>query len=737
MTWTGPAFRRRRRLTVTLQAEASECGLACLAMVAAHHGHHIPLEELRRADAVSRRGMTLADLITAANRLGFVARALRLDMEHLRELSLPAICHWQLDHFVVLEKVRRRDVVVVDPAAGRHAVPVGAFSAAFTGIALELEPGARFEIRRRSPRALSLLSMLRATPGTGAMLLKIGCVSLLLQAFALTAPFYSQTVIDHVLVTSDRDLLTVLVIVFAALALLQTAFGALRAWLVVYLSARLRFAWATAVFQRLVNLPTAYFEARTTGDVQSRVRSLDALEAVVTRQFVEAVMDGLMTVATVALMIAYAPTLAAMSAAAVVVYAIVRSVSFGPLLGRQRTEVLAAARRDSHLLSTVHSIVTIRNYGFEGTRHQAHQHRTVDVVNADVDVARLQIAVGASSGLCFAIEHVLIVCTGALMILGRELTVGMLVAFLAYRTQFIDRAAALIDRLTDMLLARVHVDRLSDLLLAEPDPAFSLPGTLPDTGEKPRPAAEHAAERPRIVAGALAAQTLTFRYAANLAPVVDRVTFSVAPGEYVAITAPSGHGKSTLLKLLMGLLTPTAGTIHVDGQPLCAATLRGYRRACAAVMQQDALLDGTLFDNITSFDPHPDPDRVQEVTRQADLDTDIERLPMGYQTVVGDSNDTLSGGQRQRVMIARALYRRPAILFLDEATCHLDAATAAHVHRSVASLSVTRVVVSHDPAVLSDADRVIDLAAVTGASDTTGPADGSAAFSPTAVPAES
>lgn len=685
-------FTCRNGVPVVLQSEGAECGLACLAVIAGYYGHRTDVSNLRGRWRVSLKGVTLAQIMRMSQELHLAPRALRLELEQLGALRLPAILHWNLDHFVVLERVSSRHAWIVDPAVGRRRLSLAEVSRLFTGVALELTPAPGFQ-RRVEPPTLTFLTFFQGVQGLAGALARILALSLALQVFVLLVPFFSQIVIDDIVISSDRDLLAVLGAGFLLIVAIQVCVQALRAWLVVTLAANLQFGWVTRLFHHLIRLPLDYFEKRHMGDIVSRFGSVRALEQAVAQTVVEGVVDGLMAAITLAVMLFYSPKLAAVVVLAVLVYAVLRVVLFRWLRLASQEALILGARENTTFMESVRAILPLKNFGREALREAVWQNRKAESLNAEVNVRRLEvIQLTANTGI-FGVENVIVIWLAALAILDNQLSVGMLVAFLAYKQQFATRAAALVDTLLELRLVNVHLERIADIALAERDEGVAA-----------------AATGGRQIAGRLEVQDLSFRYADTEPPVLVGVDLVIGAGECVAIVAPSGFGKTTLIKLMMGLLHPTAGRILVDGMDIHrGGLLADYRLQAAAVMQDDVLLSGSLADNISFFDPAPDHEWLQACAALASIHDDVQRMPMGYLTLVGDMGSTLSGGQRQRLLLARALYARPKVLFLDEATSHLDPLTERLIHAAIKQMKMTRVLVAHRSETLSVADRVIRL----------------------------
>ena len=686
-----------------LQSEATECALACLAMIAAAHGLRVDLADLRRRFPSSLKGATLQQVVAQAAVLGFNSRPLRLELGHLEQLNTPCILHWDLNHFVVLKSASRRRVVVYDPAVGERRLTLAEVSRHFTGVALELAPNADFQPRRASPR-LQLGQLTGKVRGLRRSLSQIFVVAAVLELFALAAPLFNQVVIDEVLTSGDRDLLTVLVLGFALLLLTQTVIGLARSWMVMVLGMTLKLQWAGNMFAHLVRLPVDFFERRHLGDVVSRFGSVDAIQKTLTTAVIEALIDGIMAVAALVMMLIYAPQLALVTLVAVAVYALLRGLLYRPFRNAAAERLVVAAKENTHFLETLRAMTPLKLFGREEDRRARWQNLLVDVQNRDVRTAKMNIAFTTGNTLIFGLENLLVFGLGARMVMNGQVgqnsafTIGMLLAFIAYKMQFTGRVTALINYGVDLRMLSLHAERLADIALTPVERdhphAAGLDAHVPihDLGHLPP---------------SLELRDVSFRYGEGEPWILRNANFMLAAGESVAVTGASGCGKTTLLKILLGLLPPSEGEVLYGGIPVRQLGIANVRRQLGTVMQEDVLLTGSLGDNITFFDAHPDFERAAACARTAQVHDDIVRMPMGYQTLVGDLGSGLSGGQRQRLLLARALYKQPKVLALDEATSHLDIGNERAVTTALAQMQLTRLVIAHRPETISGAQQVV------------------------------
>jgi ATP-binding cassette subfamily B protein RaxB len=686
-------------MRVIIQSEASECALASLAMVCSTHGLQLDLADLRRRFAVSIKGATMQQLVQYADGLNFSSRPLRLELDELSQLQLPCILHWGLNHFVVLSKVRKKHIIIYDPAVGERRVTMEDVSRHFTGVALELTPNASFEPSDQRQR-VSLAALTGKVLGLKRSMFQIFALALVLQLFAIAAPLLNQLVVDDAIATYDKELLTVLIVGFALLLLIQTLLGLARSWMVMALSMSLSLQWTSNVFSHLLKLPIEYFEKRHLGDVVSRFGSVNTIQKTLTSSLIEAVLDGLMSVAALGMMLLYSPTLTAVVVGAVVIYALLRWAMYKPFRDASAERLIVAAKENTHFLESLRAITPMKLFGRENERRARWQNLLIDVQNRDIKTAKMGIAFSTANTFISGIENLAVLWLGAGLAMQTSsngvqgqssFTIGMLFAFISYKGQFSSRMATLINYFVEIKMLGLHAERLADIALTEPEKDY-----IPDNS------LQHL--EPKIEL-----RNVSFRYGEGEPWLLKETNLMLNAGESVAIVGASGCGKTTLLKLILGLRQPVEGEILYGGIPVKQLGLQNFRKLIGTVMQEDVLLAGSIAENISFFDVHFDMERVLSCGNLAVVHDDIARMPMGYQTLVGDMGSALSGGQKQRVLLARALYKQPKVLALDEATSHLDITNERRVTQTLAQMSLTRIIVAHRPETIAAAQRLIAL----------------------------
>ena len=688
------SFWPRTRVPMILQSEAAECGLACLAMVAGAHGFETDLLTLRRRFELSSRGATLARLMEMAEALGFSNRAVRLELDELPQLKLPCLLHWDLNHFVVLVAADERGITIHDPAQGIRRLTTKEASPHVTGVALELAPTTRFEAKvEKTPFDLRLL--FAGQGGLRGAFVQMALLSLVLELFVVLMPMLSQWIIDDVVVTRDAPLLVVLAVGIFLLALMSEATRLLRSWVVLGASLAWKVSSGTNVFSTMLKLPLAYFEKRHTGDVMSRFGSVETIQDTITTNLVEAVLDGVVSLVTLGMMFLYAPKLALIVLGVAVLYALTRFAVFGPYRRAAEELIVREATAQTFLMETLRGMAAIKFFSQPGWRVAGWMNQQVALVNATVKQQRLTLLYQGVNGVIGAVEQAVVLWLAVQMIIAEQFSIGMLLAFLAYKGQFLGRVSELLERIISLRLLKLQGERLADIVLSEPE-APSRSGLAAEFADPAKPLT-------------IELRDVTFRYATGEEPVLDKVNLVLRTGQAVAVVGPSGCGKSTLLKVLSGQVVPESGEVLVNGVPMQRLGAQAFRSLLGTVLQDDQLFSVSIHDNIAMNDVEATPEKVAEAAKLACIDADILRMPMGYQTLVGGMGATLSGGQKQRVLLARALYKKPRFLLLDEYTSNLDYETEAHVQQSINALGCGRFIITHRQHSLSEGDEIYIL----------------------------
>jgi len=674
-----------------IQSEAAECGLAALAMVASAHGRQVSLVELRRRFRVPSSGSArLAQLIEVAEQLQLSAQYRQLQLRALGGLSLPCVLQWDMDHCVVLSRIHAGKATILDPAQGKRTLPLAQLGDHFSGIAVEVLPAAGFTPGTPVP-AVGILLLSAGMQGLWSVLLQLLLLSVLLQGLLVLVPLLLQWLVDQSLLSAGRDLLTMLGLGLLLLVVMQVGVGGARGWVLEHLAVRMDRQRISNVLAHVLRLPLDYFERRSPADVGARLSSLQAIQHRLGRPFLEAVIDAAMVTVTLVLMWMYSGKLALVSLCAAMLHALIQAAAWRPLSQRMKQQQVAQSCQQQHLLESVRGIYGLKVAGREAQRRRMHEELLDESASAELLLARLQVGLAGLRQLVAGIEYVAVLWIGALLVIAGVFSLGMLIAYLAFMHQFSTRMRALVDYMVGFGLLRLRAGCLADVVLATTEvPAIRDGSCIP--GEM-----------------RIQVEGLSFRYGDDQPWVLKDCSFSIEPGQAVAIVGASGAGKTTLLKLLLGLLPPTNGSIRIGGHELQRVGPRNLRTLAGVVMQDDRLFAGSIADNISLFDAVPDPARLQAAARLAALHEDIAAVPTGYDARIEELGRALSGCQRQRLLLARALYRQPRLLLLDGVTERMDAGSEKRFAETFRQLRFTRLLLARHMESAAGAERIFLL----------------------------
>ncbi|HCI4599601.1 TPA: peptidase domain-containing ABC transporter [Klebsiella quasipneumoniae subsp. quasipneumoniae] len=702
LNWTG-----KRRLPLIRQTESAECGLACLVMVASWHGLQTDLPTLRERFSISSQGMTLQRLIECAAGIRLSSRAVRLELEDLKSLSLPCILHWNMNHFVVLHKVRGNRLVVHDPDKGKVKISLRDAGKHFTGVALEVMPASDFAVRDERKK-IHLRQLTGKTPGLLAAMFRIIVFALGLEILTLGSPLLNQLVIDEVLVAADRSLLSIIIIALLLLSLTQMLLSLAHQWASISLSVNFNMQWTARVFHHLLRLPLAWFDTRSKGSINARFEAVDTIQQGLTTQVLEGVLDVMISVTSLCMMLLYSSEMTLIAVTVAIIYGVLRTLWYPSL--RQSAEDVwdAGARESGYFLETLNGILSLRINGVTAYREAAWLNLNVTRRNTQLRQSRLLMCYDIMHTLTGSVVAAVILWKGAGEVLNGTFTVGMLVAYLSYQMRFSSSISSLTDKFFTWRMLDIYNERLADIVLTPTENHRQYPVQDDNNPLVIRPAFRGAVTED--ICSPLCLEHIIFSHKGGNKPILRGVSMTLHPGEVVAITGKSGSGKSTLVKLILGIHIPDEGTIRTFGIPQTHPDYFQVRRKIGTVLQDDHLFRGSIADNIIFFSEDRNQERMIQCAQLALIDTDIMAMPMGYQTLIGETGGGLSGGQKQRILLARALYKKPGFLLLDEATSHLDVECEIKISQTLRQLGLPVLLIAHRPETIASADRVLYLA---------------------------
>lgn len=707
----------KEQLPMIRQSEITECGIACVAMMAGYFGDQQSMHSLRRRFGANLSGVTLYEMAQFASELGMQASPCQIDLpegasieqtviEQLGDLGVPVVLHWDANHFVVLNTLRmERNIApdtpgfgqkmwiatIHDPARGIVKYPIKEMLKHFTGYVMLCEPMPSFDAGDHRERIgfRDLWSKIRGFKKTISLIIGL---SMVLQCILMITPYFLQTVLDNVLVSEDHQLLLVLAIGFGGLVFFERAVALIRGFSLTIFNQLFSVQLKTGLYRHLLRLPMNFFESRSVGDTLSRFHSLSRIQDLMVNGLVAVTLDGVMSVMVLGLMFFYSPLLTGVVLGLLSVYLLIQWMSMEKNREFIEKVIHKEASIQSQQIETLRAMQTLKLFNAQAAREQKWAHEMTDLTRTSIAQSNFKEIINQCAALVKGLMHVIVVYMGAQLVMAGHFSVGMFLAFLSYRTMLADSLTNLIGKFVEFKLLDVHFERVSDVVCSG----------VEDGGPAPSSADP-------VIQGKISLRQVSFHYGVGSArkQVVNNLSLEVLPGESVAIIGPSGAGKTTVMKLLVGALTPEQGEVLVDDIPLTTFGLRKFREQIATVMQDDSLLSGTILENVVFFAPRYDMEWAIACAKAACVYDDIMAMPMNWQSLVGDMGSMLSGGQKQRLLLARALYKRPRIIFLDEATSHLDIQREASINEAITGMSITRVIIAHRKETIASAGRVL------------------------------
>lgn len=681
----------RRKVPELIQMSTVECGAACLAMILGYYGRRTSISEIRENYGIGRDGFSAWDIAQAARSYGLKVRALSLDANDFRTASLPAIVHWQFNHFLVMERWASSFVDVIDPASGRKRLTAQEFDAGFTGIILLFEPDTQFNPRRAAPLLSLRTYLVQYVKQSPFVFLQILLVTLLLQIFGLIIPLLTKVIVDQIVPDRLNNLLSLLGIGVVLILLAQLATMLIRAALLTNLQARIDVSITSRFFEHLLKLPLRFFQQRSSGDILARLASNTTIRDLISNQLVSTMLDGSMVI--VYLLILFSQSWLFGSLAL-----LIGLLQMGLLLGTNgrvrrltRRELDAMGISQSYVTEILTGIITLKASGTEKKAFQRWSNLFYSQLNTSIRLNYLTDCINALTTFLNTLAPLILLWVGTIAVLNGKMQIGTMLALNVLAGEFLAPLASLASSGQLLQVARSHVERLADVIEAQPEQ---------NTQQ---------VQLPPALTGRITLRQVSFHYNPTDASVLKDIDIDIEPGQKIALVGRTGSGKSTLGKLLLGLHLPTSGEILYDGIPLRDLNYQAVRAQFGAVMQDSHIFSGTIRQNILFNHPDSSLEQVVNAAQIAALHDDIVQMPMGYETFVSEGGSALSGGQCQRLSIACALAHDPIILLLDEATSALDVITERIIEQNLKALACTQIIIAHRLSTICTADRILVL----------------------------
>ena len=683
-----------RRYPFFAQQSASDCGAACLVMVALYWGKRFSVSRLRDISNADRNGASLRGLSSAAESIGFTTRPVQASLDQLAIQQLPAIIHWQGKHYIVVYEVNRQQVIIADPGIGQKTLTHQEFLAGWTGYALILKPTALF--RDTQEATTSFWQFFELLKPHRLVLLEVLIASLFIQIFGLVTPIFTQLILDRVVVQRSTLTLTAVGLGLLMFGIFRVAMTGLRQYLLDHTANKVDLSLIVGFIRHTLRLPLSFFESRYVGDVISRVQENVKIQRFLTGEALSIILDLLMVFIYLGLMFWYSWKMGLLVLVIVPPFFLLALIAT-PFLQRISREIFSAnATENSYLIEALSGVRTVKSMAVEQTvrwHWEELLHKEIKTrFSGQVIGNRLQIF---SNGI-ETLATTSLLWFGAWLVIDNQLTIGQLVAFNMLLGNVISpfqRLTLLWEELQEVIIA---MERINDVLDAEPE-------------EDLQHQVRQSLTRLR---GQICFEKVTFRYhLESEVNVIENLFFEIQPGQMVALVGRSGSGKTTISKLILGLYPPTDGRVLIDNQDITSLSLHSLREQIGVVDQDTFLFGGTIRENISVAHPEANLEDIIEVARLAGADEFVKKLPMGYETPIGEGGGMLSGGQRQRLAIARALLGNPRLLVLDEATSHLDTESERIIQNNLKKIfqGRTTLVIAHRLSTVRQADLILVL----------------------------
>ncbi len=680
-------LKNKKRVPIILQMEHVECGAACLSMILHHYGKYLPLEEVRLACGVSRDGSTAKSILQAARNYGLEAKGFRMNIEDLKSIQLPAIIHWEFNHFVVLAEINKHGFIINDPGQGRTLIAEDVFNKSFTGIVLTMTPADTFQEEGKPKNYMVFIGDL--IKGNEAPILFIMLTGIFLSIVGIIIPVFNKIFLDSVLNFKDAQWLMKLIGGLALVGCIQLVLACLQEKYIRNMRTKLGTVMSARFIWKMLRLPMSFFDQRYVGDLISRQEEQMAFGEVLFEKIAPSILNGFMIIVYACMMMTYHRVLGGIGIIGAILNLVFLNAST-----ELRQKLVYNVQRDlgklmGETIAGIEVVETLKASGIEEDflgKWCGYQVRFNNRFGKLVEKTR---KISVFPIIMSNVINYLLLILGALYILEGDLTIGMFIAFQIFLNNFFLPVEEMMGNIQEVDMLKGQVDGIEDVLAYPVEEIWSTQNL-----------------QVKKLKGKITLKNITFGYNPISPPLLDHISIIIEPGMRVAFVGGSGSGKSTLAKLISGLYTPWEGEILLDDYPLPTLSRQLLNKEVAVVDQEIKFFEGTILENITMWDETISQEQVIKACKYAEIHEDIMRKPGEYHHKLLEEGKNFSGGQKQRIEIARGLAKKPSILILDEATSALDAYTEEKVMTHIKQMGITCMIIAHRLSTIRDCDMI-------------------------------
>ncbi|WP_164876587.1 peptidase domain-containing ABC transporter [Bacillus cereus] len=679
-------YSKNRKIPFVEQLQQTECGLCCVAMILRYYNSNQPISEIRRHLEPGRDGTGLKHLYQLLNDLGFHSRVYKTTVEGLKQVTLPAILHWDNNHFVILEKIKNNKFYIIDPALGRKTLSENKIESMFSNYVLTTKPTEKFiPITKKNSVFKTLLPDVFSNK---LVFLKLFLLTFFVSAITLSIPIMIQKLIDGVTIHNTLNINTILL--FAGLLILYGLLLLTRGKYIVDIRALLDRSLLGKVFSHLLKIPYKFFEVRAKGDLLYRINSMNIIRDLLSEKVIGSIMDVSALVFMTFYMLYKSPVLTIL-----VLVLFLISIGFTLFMHsyiKEYTlyEMVERSKLSKIQTEAISAIFTVKVSGIEDNIYNAWKNKLNDVLFRYKKQANLLNVYTTFTQMMQTISPFLVLLLGLKLYTEKNITLGEVIAFYSLAVMFFSYSFSIFQTWNNFIAATNTLERIQDI-----------------TNEKIEK--EGNLSVPNPIKGDIKLENVTFSYSKYSNPVIKDLSLHIKSGQKVAIVGASGSGKSTLGKLLLGLYTPNSGDIFYDSLNFKGINKKQLRKQIGVVPQEIYLFNESIYDNIRLGHKNVDIHAVKRAAEIAQISDEIEKMPMHYNTLVSDMGLNFSGGQRQRIALAKALLNDPRIMVLDEATSSLDSINEANIANHFKNIGCTCIIIAHRLSTIVDSDIIYVL----------------------------